>query len=156
MSYPFPALGIRWSARDLCAGFAAFGADPADYQLAETVATMLAESNGEPLATGTPLYIEVQGRRVPTVDLGLCQLTSYYHTTPGVEAFPGMSALSVVECYTPLINIERAWDVIARLTGESQDWDLSPWVAWKKGRHKDRFDEAYAGLVEYREWLEAQ
>ncbi len=152
MEYPFPAGNEQWSPRDIVAAFCRPGmADPLDYQVAEIVAVMLAESGGNPLAVGTPIWNPGADTH-RSVDLGLCQLNSYYHTTVGVEAFPGMPALTIAQAFDPLDNVQRAWEVIAR-TSDGFEPNLSWWTAWKNGRHIPHFDNAYAGLVAYREWL---
>lgn len=156
MSYPFPTDPAQvWSARDIVAGFCRDGMFDPDMPDATLVcAVILAESGGNPMARGVPGVSTWNGETVRWVDLGMAQLNSHYHATPGVEAFPGMRALTVNEVFTGLTNIDRAFEVIQRSTKAGAVVpNLSAWTAWNNGSWRKHWPQAMNGHRLYREWL---
>ena len=118
MTYPFPPANVPWTPRDICAAYCLPGrVDVTDgATLTAIVATMWGESAGIPWAVGELVYNATDPDHPTHLsrDFGIGQLNSGWHMTPGVEAFPGLPALTVADVHDPLTNIERCWAVMQR------------------------------------------
>jgi hypothetical protein len=126
---------------------------PSDWRPVTTVAVWLAESGGNPLAIGKPVWIDRYGWAVA---FGLCQLLSTWHVDRGPYA--DVPRMTVAQCFDPAANWERAWLVMNRgRTG--WNYNLGPWSAYHAGPngepapYREHLSAALAGVREYVETL---
>jgi len=146
MAYAFPAGNVVWNPRDVCA-LLCTKMPMTDHRVVTGCAVVLAESGGDPLATGRAVWSPGAPTHL-SVDLGLFQLNSYYATVTG--HFPDTPPISVAQCFDPIAAWEYAWKLINKNRPDSWHFNWSSWTVFKAGAYDAWLDEAMAGLAAYK------
>lgn len=149
MAYTFPVGNVIWNPRDICA-LLCTKMDPLDNRPAIGCAVVLAESGGDPLATGRAIW----NPGAPThlsIDLGLFQLNSYYATVTG--HFPDVPPITIAQAFDPLAAWDYAWKLINKNRPDTWHYNWSSWAVWKSGAYDKHLANALAGLTAYRATL---
>jgi hypothetical protein len=121
-----------------------------DSRLVTATAVVLAEAGGDPLATGRAVW----NPGAPThlsIDLGLFQLNSYYHTVTG--PYPSVPPITVAQCFDPFASWDQAWQVLTRDRPDAFHWNWSQWTVYKTGAYDAHMKTAQAGVDLLRTWL---
>lgn len=150
MPYTFPAGNVKHTPADIIAVLCQPGyMSPDDFRPITGCAVVLAESGGDPLATGRAVW----NPGAPThksIDLGLFQLNSYYHTVTGPFP-PTVGPITVADCFDVQLSWAQTWKVITRgRPADGWDYNWSAWTAFRTGAYDQWLDEAVAGMRAYR------
>lgn len=149
-NYPWPAGNIKWGPRDLAALMhQRIGLDS---RLDTAVAVVLAESGGDPLETGRAVWAPGQVTHL-SVDLGMFQLNSYYHTVTG--PYPTVPPITVAACFDPKLAWNQAWEVLQRDRPDNFHWNWKPWTVYTSGAYDAHLASARGGVTSLRTWLAA-
>lgn len=151
MAYTFPAGNVVWTPRDIAA-LLCTKMDPADWRPVTGIAVVLAESGGDPLATGRAVWNPTAPTHL-SIDLGLFQLNSYYHTVTG--PYPDVPPITLAQAFDPFASWEQTWKVINKGRPDTWHYNWSPWTVYKTGIYDRFLDTARQGLLDYRLTLTA-
>jgi hypothetical protein len=156
-NYPFPfksdqvARPVPFMPRDLAALLCAPGyMSPNDWRPQTVVAVLLGEAGGDPLARGQVVWAPGSPTHL-SIDLGLFQLNSYYHTVTG--PYPSVPPITVADCFDPFKSRDQAWQVMIRDRPDTWHYNLKPWTVYKTGAYDVHMSAARQGLLDYRAWL---
>lgn len=147
MPWTFPAGNVVWKAEDIVALMCQPNfMSPEDWRPVTGCAVVLAESGGDPLATGRAVWNPGNVTHL-SVDLGMFQLNSYWHTV--VAPFPDVPAIPVADCFDPQKAWAQTWKVINKgRTGWNYQW--SAWTAYDNGSYDKHVSAALTGMKKYR------
>lgn len=147
MAYTFPAGNVVWTARDIIGLLCQPGfMSPEDWRPVTGCAIVLAESGGDPLATGRAVWSPGSPAHL-SVDLGIFQLNSYWQTT--VDPYPDVPKITVADCFDPQKALAQTWKIINKgRTGWNYNWDM--WTTYKSGSYDKHVSAALAGMKAYR------
>jgi hypothetical protein len=147
MAYTFPAGNVVWKPIDIIALICQPGfMSPEDWRPVTACAIALAESGGDPLATGRAVWNPGNVTHL-SVDLGIWQLNSYYHTT--VDPFPDVPKITVADCFDAQKATTQVWKVINKnKTGWNYNW--TAWTTYNNGSYDKQIAAALAGMKAYR------
>lgn len=146
MAYAFPAGNVVWKPLDIIA-LLVTKMDPADNRPAIGCAVVLAESAGDPLATGRAIW----NPGAPThlsIDLGLFQLNSYYTTVTG--HFPDVPPITISAAFDPVQAWDYAWKLINKARPDTWHYNWSAWAAYKSGAYDKFLKTSMDALAAYR------
>lgn len=151
MAWTFPAGNVVWKAEDIIAlecqpGFMS----PDDWRPVTFCAVTLGESGGNPLNTSVNWSPAVTGAPPVThlsIDLGMFQLNSYWHTVVG--PYPDVPPISIAQCLDPFTAWVQTWKVLNK---QRTGWhyNMTPWHAFITGAYDKHISAALAGMKRYR------
>jgi hypothetical protein len=145
--YPFPAGNVVWSPTDITALLCQPGyMSPDDWRPVTACAVVLAESGGNPLAVGKPIWRPgtIAHRAVA---IGMFQLL----TSVNVDAdpYPDVPRITVAACFDPFAAWQHTWRLLNKQrTGWGYNW--SGWEAFTTGGYRRHVQVALAGMRTYR------
>lgn len=146
MAYAFPAGNVVWKPVDIVA-LLCTKMSMGDNRPAIGCAVILAESAGDPLATGRAVWNPTSPTHL-SIDLGLFQLNSYYTTVTG--HFPDIPPITIAATFDPFQSYEYAWKLINKNRPDTWHYNWSSWTAFKSGAYDKFLPTSIAGLEQYR------
>jgi Lysozyme like domain len=147
MAYAFPAGNVIWKPMDIIALLCQPGfMSPDDWRPVTGCAVVMAESGGDPLATGPANWSPGNVAHL-SIDLGIFQLNSYWHTV--VDPFPDVPKITMADCFDPQKAMAQTWKVINKAkTGWNYNW--TAWTAYQSGSYDKHVSASLAGMRAYR------
>jgi hypothetical protein len=146
MAYVFPGGNLVWKPIDIVALLCTKMAST-DNRPAVGCAVILAESAGDPLATGRAIW----NPGAPThlsIDLGLFQLNSYYTTVTG--HYPDVPPITLAATFDPIQSWDYAWKLLNKTRPDTWHYNWNAWTAFKSGTYDKFLPGSIAALEQYR------